>query len=454
MSLAALAVMAGHAFPVFLKFQGGKAVASFIGAFLYLTPIPMLAALVVFVIVVAATRQISMGSIVAAGALPLATWLIEHPPWIVIAATLVAGVFLIYRHRANIARIRAGTENVFSVRESAVNGGARIAIIGAGSWGTALAIVLAPRFESIRLWAHEADLVERMFSTRENDVFLPGFSLPINVEPTADLGYALADAGIVVGVMPSRFARPLYREMLPHLEPQMQFVSATKGLEQGTLLRMSEVARESIGEKFEPRVAVLSGPTFAREVARGDPTAVVIAAQDQELAASIQREFSGPTFRLYANDDPVGVELGAALKNIIAIGAGICDGLGLGSNSIAALITRGLAEITRLAIALGGRPRTLSGLAGLGDLVLTCNGVLSRNRTVGIELAKGRKLADIVNSMTMIAEGVETTAAACGLARKCQVDMPITEQMDAILRGRTSPRDAIRELMERALKTE
>jgi glycerol-3-phosphate dehydrogenase (NAD(P)+) len=209
-----------------------------------------------------------------------------------------------------------------------------------------------------------------------------------------------------------------------------------------------------IGEKFEPHVAVLSGPTFAREVARGEPTAVVISSTDQELAAFIQREFSGPTFRLYANDDPVGVELGAALKNIIAIGAGICDGLGLGSNTIAALITRGLAEITRLAIALGGRPRTMSGLAGLGDLVLTCNGDLSRNRTVGIELAKGRKLSEIVSSMTMIAEGVETTAAACGLAREWGVDMPITEQMNAILQGRTSPRDAIRELMERELKPE
>jgi glycerol-3-phosphate dehydrogenase (NAD(P)+) len=329
-----------------------------------------------------------------------------------------------------------------------------LCIVGAGSWGTALAIVLAPRFERIRLWAHETDLVERMFSTRVNDVFLPGFPLPLNVEPTADLGYALEDAAIVIGVMPSRFARLLYREMLPHLTPRMRFVSATKGLEQGTLLRMSEVARQVIGEKFEPRMAVLSGPTFAREVARGEPTAVVIAAPDQELTQSIQREFSGPTFRLYVNDDPVGVELGAALKNIIAIGAGICDGLGLGSNSIAALITRGLAEITRLAVALGGLPKTLSGLAGLGDLVLTCNGDLSRNRTVGIELAKGRKLADIVSSMTMIAEGVETTSAACDLARKYQVDMPITSQMDAILQGRTSPPDAIRELMERQLKAE
>ena len=332
--------------------------------------------------------------------------------------------------------------------------GSRIAIIGAGSWGTALAIVLAPRFELIRLWVLEADLVERMLSTRSNDVYLPGFSLPLNVEPTANLGFALESAQIVVGVMPSRFARSLYREMLPHLEPAMRFVSATKGLEQGTLMRMSEVAHQVIGEKFEPRVAVLSGPTFAREVASGDPTAVVIAAGDRELAVSVQREFSGPTFRLYANDDPVGVELGAALKNIIAIGAGICDGLGLGSNAIAALITRGLAEITRLAIALGGRPKTLAGLAGLGDLVLTCNGELSRNRSVGIELSKGRKLADIVGSMTMIAEGVETTAAACDLARQCGVDMPITGQMDAILRGRTSPRDAIRELMERELKAE
>jgi glycerol-3-phosphate dehydrogenase (NAD(P)+) len=330
----------------------------------------------------------------------------------------------------------------------------KASIIGAGSWGTALAIVLGPRFERIGLWAHEADLVERMCSTRVNDVFLPGLSLPANVGPTADLRGALVNADVVIGVMPSRFARSIYGAMAPHLKPHMRFVSATKGLEQGTLLRMSEVARAVIGEKFAPRIAVLSGPTFAREVAGGEPTALVIASEDGELAASIQRDFSGPTFRLYANDDPAGVEIGAALKNIIAIGAGICEGLGLGSNTLAALITRGLAEITRLAVAMGGRPRTLSGLAGLGDLVLTCNGALSRNRSVGIELAKGRGLAEITGSMQMIAEGVETTAAAVDLARKCHVDMPITEQMGAILDGRISPRDAIRELMERALKPE
>ena len=329
-----------------------------------------------------------------------------------------------------------------------------LAIIGAGSWGTALAIVLAPRFERVRLWVYEADLAERMARTRENDVFLPELKLPASVDITGELRRALEGAGTVIGVMPSRFARNLYRAALPHLEPEMQFVSATKGLENGTLLRMSEVAREVIGEKFSPRIAVLSGPTFAREVARGEPTAVVIASEDRELAACIQRQFSGPSLRLYSNDDPAGVEIGAALKNVIAIAAGICQGLGLGNNTLAALITRGLAEISRLAVAMGGQPRTLSGLAGLGDLVLTCTGQLSRNRRVGLELAKDRKLKEIVGSMSMIAEGVETTSAAVDLARKFKIDLPITEQVDSILKGVRSPREAIRELMERSLKTE
>jgi glycerol-3-phosphate dehydrogenase (NAD(P)+) len=329
-----------------------------------------------------------------------------------------------------------------------------IAIVGAGSWGTALAIVLAPRFESIRLWAHEIELVERMVSTRENDIFLPGFKLPENVQPVSDLKPALQGAEVVAGVMPSRFARRLYGAMLPELNPNMRFVSATKGLENGTLLRMTEVARQVIGKKFPPRIAALSGPTFAREVAGGKPTAVVISSEDGALAAFIQREFSGPTFRLYTNDDPTGVEIGAALKNVIAIAAGICQGLGLGNNSIAALVTRGLAEITRLAVAMGGRANTLAGLAGLGDLVLTCTGDLSRNRGVGIELAKGRNVADIISGMSMIAEGIETTSAAVDLGRKFHIVLPIIEQMDLILRGGRSPREAIRELMERTLKNE
>lgn len=293
-----------------------------------------------------------------------------------------------------------------------------------------------------------------MAVSRENSAFLPGFPLPANVEPTSDLENALHRAGIVLGVVPSRFARPLYTRMLPHLHPEMTFVSATKGIEQATLLRMSEVLREVVQQRFEPRIAVLSGPTFAQEVARGEPAAVVISSHDREVAAFVQQAFSGPAFRLYTNNDPVGVETGAALKNVIAIGAGICHGLGLGNNSMAALITRGLAEITRLAVAMGGSPGTLAGLAGLGDLVLTCTGDLSRNRGVGMELAKGRSLPEILSSMTMIAEGVETTSAAVQLARRFRVEMPITGQMDCILRGQRSPREAIRDLMERALKDE
>ena len=329
-----------------------------------------------------------------------------------------------------------------------------LAIIGAGSWGTALAIVLARRFDGIRLWAHEPDLAARMQTDRENATFLPGFELPSNVAATGDLAIAIEGADIVLGVMPSHHARTVYARMLPFVDERMQFVTATKGLEHDTLLRMSEVLKESFAPKFQPRVAVLSGPTFAREVARGEPAAVVIASEDRDLAISIQRVFSGPTFRLYPNTDPVGVEIGAALKNIIAIGAGICQGMGLGNNSIAALITRGLAEISRLAVAMVGQPQTLAGLAGLGDLVLTCTGELSRNRSVGVELAKGRALSDIIGSMTMVAEGVDTAPAAVDLACKYHVNMPITEQMDSILRGGWSPREAIRDLMERKLKDE
>lgn len=329
-----------------------------------------------------------------------------------------------------------------------------LAIIGAGSWGTALAIVLAPRLQTVRLWAHEPDLAAGMESSRQNPLFLPGFHLAPNIVPTADLARALDGADIVLGVMPSRHARAVYSAMLPHLDERMLFVTATKGLEYGSLLRMSEVLQDVAGARFQPRVAALSGPTFAREVARGEPAAVVIASEDRETAASIQRAFSGPTFRLYTSSDPIGVEIAAALKNVIAIGAGICQGMGLGNNTLAALITRGLAEITRLAVAMGGQPKTLAGLAGLGDLVLTCTGELSRNRGVGMELAKGRSLDDIVGSMTMVAEGVETVPAAVELARKFHVNMPITEQMESILRKGRSPRDAIRELMDRALKDE
>ncbi len=330
----------------------------------------------------------------------------------------------------------------------------RLAIIGAGSWGTALSIVLAPKFEHVRLWFHEQDLAQRVASTRINDVFLPGISVPANVEAICDLRQALESAEVVLGVMPSHHARGLYERMLPHLDASMAFVSATKGIENGTLLRMTQVIEQVVGAKFSPRVAALSGPTFAREVALGEPAAVVIASADAGLAASIQAAFSGPALRLYTSADPTGVELGASLKNVIAIGAGICAGLKLGSNSMAALVTRGLAEISRLAVALGGKPGTLAGLAGLGDLVLTCTGDLSRNRYVGVELGKGRKLKEIVSSMTMVAEGVHTAYAAYDLARREAIEMPITEQMYGILELGKSPREALRDLMERSLKPE
>jgi glycerol-3-phosphate dehydrogenase (NAD(P)+) len=300
------------------------------------------------------------------------------------------------------------------------------------------------------LWVKESDLAERMAASRVNDVFLPGFALPGNVEVSTRFDTVLPGSDVAVGVMPSKYAREIYAGMLPFVEPGMSFISATKGLEQKTLLRMSEVAASVLAGP----VAVLSGPTFAREVAAGVPTAVVLAAQNADFAKSLQRDLSGPTFRLYTNSDPVGVEIAAALKNVMAIGAGVCHGLGLGHNAIAALITRGLAELRRLACAMGGNPHTLSGLAGLGDLVLTCTGELSRNRHVGIELARGRSLEDIVASMKMIAEGVDTTAVALQLAAKFSVELPITSQVELILRGERSPREAIRELMERTLKDE
>src|SRR6185437_9025497 len=270
----------------------------------------------------------------------------------------------------------------------------RIAIIGAGAWGTAIAIVLGRgQRHEVKLWAYEKEVRDSIDSTRTNSVFLPGETIPETVRATGDFGDALSEADIVVTAMPSQHCRRLFQQMVPHLRPDALIVSATKGLEQISLLRMSEIICQVAAKgKISCRVGAMSGPTFAAEVARGDPTAITIASQDAELARTVQREFSDPAFRVYTNEDVVGVELGGALKNIIAIAAGVCHGLNLGHNSIAALITRGLTEITRLAVACGGRAETLSGLAGLGDLVLTCTGDLSRNRSVGVELGRGRKL--------------------------------------------------------------
>ena len=333
-----------------------------------------------------------------------------------------------------------------------------IAVVGAGAWGTSLSIVLGRKgTHRVRLWAHEKEVRDSISSHRVNELFLPEHAIPDSVSVTGSFEEALQHAEIVVSVMPSQHCRGLFQKMRPFLKPSMLFVSATKGLEESTLLRMSEVIALVVRSDggFQPRVGALSGPTFAKEVARGDPTAITIASRDSRLAEAVQREFGDPCFRVYTNSDVTGVELGGALKNIIAIAAGVCDGLGLGHNSIAALITRGLAEITRLVMACGGRQDTMAGLAGLGDLVLTCTGGLSRNRSVGVELGRGRKLPEIIAAMHgMVAEGVFTTHAAVELARARGVEMPITAQMDAILHHGKSPRDAIHELMTRSAKSE
>jgi glycerol-3-phosphate dehydrogenase (NAD(P)+) len=333
-----------------------------------------------------------------------------------------------------------------------------IAIIGAGAWGTGLSIVLGRKgSHRVRLWAHENEVCESISQRRVNEKFLPGQRIPDSVEASNDLKHVLHGAAIVVSVMPSQHCRRLFQQMRPHLGANTVIVSATKGLEESSLLRMSEVITETLSGSSgsTPRVAALSGPSFAVEVARGDPTAITIASLAEDLARTVQQEFSDPRFRVYTNSDVVGVELGGALKNTVAIAAGICDGLGLGHNSAAALITRGLAEMTRLAVACGGRAETMAGLAGLGDLVLTCTGGLSRNRSVGVELGRGRKLPEIIAGMHgMVAEGIFTTTAAVGLAKARGVEMPITQQMDAILHQHKSPRDAIHELMTRTGKSE
>ena len=332
----------------------------------------------------------------------------------------------------------------------------RIAILGGGSWGTALAVVLSRRHRphEISLWVRDASLAESIRRERENTLYLPGHRLPETVRVTHDAAAALENAELVIGAIPAAHARGVYQLLLPHLLRGTPIVSATKGLEPATHARMSEVISQIAPPEVPARIAVLSGPSFAAEVAAGHPTAVVLASSDLTLANELQDEFAGPSFRLYTNEDVLGVELAGAMKNVIAIAAGACQGIGLGSNSLAALITRGLAEMTRLAIALGARPETLSGLAGLGDLVLTCTGSLSRNRRVGIELGKGRTLAEILEGKRMVAEGVGTAGALLSLARESGIELPITEQVEAILHRGMSPSDAIRNIMERPLKRE
>ena len=330
----------------------------------------------------------------------------------------------------------------------------KIGVIGAGSWGTTLANVLAKKGYDVTLWVYEQDLAARLPETRINDLYLDGISLSANLSYTNDLAEAVQGSQALVLVSPSQVMRPVLEQLKPHLADDCLLVSAAKGIENDTLLTMSEVLQEILGTEVKQRSAFLSGPSFAREVAAEQPTAVAVAADDLAVASRVQELFSTEYFRVYTNQDVVGIEIGEAMKNVIALAAGVSDGLGFSHNTRAALITRGLSEIARLGEALGAQEATFSGLAGMGDLVLTCTGDLSRNRSVGIELGRGRKLDEILNQMRMVAEGVKTTLSAYQLASKLGVAMPITEQMYQILYEEKDPKQAVVDLMNRALSSE
>ncbi|MDF1535498.1 MAG: NAD(P)-dependent glycerol-3-phosphate dehydrogenase [bacterium] len=329
-----------------------------------------------------------------------------------------------------------------------------MAVIGGGSWGTALAIHCARIGMPVSLWVYEKDLAARMADSRINDVYLPGVTLPETIQPTGSFADCLLGARMVMSVVPSHVARAVWSEAHSYLPVDAVIINATKGIEEGTYLTSSGVLAESIGGNIQDRMVTLSGPTFAREVAQGLPAAAVIAAVKADLARDVQMALNSDSLRFYTNADPVGVEVAASLKNVMAIAVGICDGLELGLNARAALITRGLAELARLGTALGADPLTFQGLAGVGDLVLTCTGDLSRNRTLGLRLGKGEKLARITASTPMVAEGVKTTRSAHGLAEREGVDMPITAEIYQVLYGSRDPLDALRTLMSRSPKSE
>jgi len=334
------------------------------------------------------------------------------------------------------------------------SGGKRIAIIGAGSWGTALAILAARNRHQVSLWAREQEVARGIQETRKNPFYLSQFELPAAVRPTTSIDEALEGADFAIIVVPSHAMREVVGGMRDFIKPATIVVSATKGVENETLMRMSELIRDVLKSRFEPRFVALSGPSFALEVAKGDPTALVAASASMEYSEAVQRELSSHLFRIYTNSDVAGVELGGAVKNVVAIAAGVVNGLGFGMNSVAAIITRGLAEMSRLALSQGARPETLAGLAGLGDLVLTCTGDLSRNRRVGIELGRGRKLPDILSETRQVAEGVKTTRAVYQLGKQMNLDLPITASIYALLYEDKPALDAANELMGRPLKKE
>lgn len=329
-----------------------------------------------------------------------------------------------------------------------------IAVVGAGSWGTTLANLLAKKGNAVRLWSYETDVVEAIRGTGRNAVYLPGIELSDGLTATTDLTGAVTGADVVVSVSPSQYVRSVMGEAAGRIEPDALVVSASKGIETRTLETMADVLEDALPAMKARRFCFLSGPSFAAEVAREHPTAVTVASRDTSAAEQAQALFQTEYFRVYTSHDVTGVELGGALKNVMALAAGMVAGLGFGHNTMAALITRGLTELTRLALALGAAERTLAGLSGMGDLILTCTGELSRNRTVGVELGKGRSLEDVLSSMRMVAEGVETTRAARALAVREGIEMPIVAEVHSVLFEGRHPKEAVRNLMKREPKPE
>lgn len=329
-----------------------------------------------------------------------------------------------------------------------------IAVLGAGAWGTALAKLLAERGNEVWMWGRPREVIEGIELTRRNDRYLPGFELPLTLRATEDAERALRGADMVVSVIPSHATRGVLGELRRYLPARVPLVSATKGIENDSLMLMHQVTLDVLGPEYLEYYTTLSGPSFAKEVAQRHPTVVAVAGQRVDVAQAVQERFSSDVFRVYWSDDLVGVELGGALKNVIAIAAGAGDGMGFGYNSRAAVITRGLHEIARLAVAKGANPLTVAGLAGMGDLVLTCTGELSRNRTVGVELGRGKRLGDILRDLGHVAEGVKTTKSAYDLAMSLKVDLPITRQVYEVLYHDKSVRDALTDLMSRPLMQE
>ncbi len=330
-------------------------------------------------------------------------------------------------------------------------------VIGAGSWGTAIAGVLSKNGAETYLWGHHADHIESLKKDRQNKKYLPNFIFPINLKPTYDLELTVKNCGLICMVVPSHGFRQVFKKVLTYINRDVIIVSAVKGIENESLMTMTQLMKDELGKgsvDHDVDFSVLSGPSFAREVADNTPTAVTIGCKNLNLAQKLQKVFVTDTLRVYASSDIVGIEISAAFKNIIAIATGICDGLGYGSNTRAALITRGLAEITRFGMKMGAEPATFSGLSGLGDLILTCTGDLSRNRNVGLKLGKGINLNTILAEMDMVAEGVKTTLSGYNLAKKYQVDMPILEQIYKILYENKDCSTAVKDLLKRELKAE